>query len=430
MFRIRNIIFVFIIGLSSIQSAAQNNVSELIQRALDSSHLLNVQDYLIRDARIKNTSGYAGNLPNINFNSEGRYDLNSTRLQFFDGDTRNATGASNYSASANVDLTYPIYEAGAKSLRKNQLGQELESQLINSKLEKQDIVLNVLQAIADYKFYKQQIKTHQKDTALWLELLRLREQMISIGKGTRVDLIQIQSQINQSSVQLEQVRQLKEMAKVRLQKWTFLNKEEQLPALNLHSYLKKADIIDQNASQPIQEQAKNEMRQAEIALGIARSMQYPVLSVFAGYGYAWSRNAVGILLSNQNFGPYAGLRINWNLYNGKQVQTDIESSKLQLAAENESLKAIERELNYEINELQTALNRQQIILQREKEQFVLQQEQVEIIKEQYEQGRIDILQVLNFQRQAVITQLNIANAEYQSLNYLIQILYTEGAFAN
>ncbi len=180
------------------------------------------------------------------------------------------------------------------------------------------------------------------------------------------------------------------------------------------------DFVDQllvrtgTPTSPLLDRQKVQIRQAELSMELSKSLQYPLLSLFAGYGYNWSRNAVGILLSNTNFGPYGGLRLNWNLYDGDRVDIDIQSAKLQMSANKALYEDTHRELNYREKELKGALNRQQVILQQESRQKQLLEDQFELVQAQYREGRIDVLEVLNFQRRVLLNQLNMAEANFRS----------------
>lgn len=411
---------------------AQSNtltVKSLIDQALDSNYTLQSGTYLIKRSQIQNTGGYAGNLPSITLGGQGQYELNSSRLEFFDGASRGASNASNYSAGGSLDVNYPIYEAGAKAIRKERLNTQLDDAQINYQIDKQDLISEILQLVSSYEFHEEQVETYKEDTLYWSNLLQLRKDILSYGKGSQIDIIQIQTELNASIAQLERTSQQKFIVETRLRDLTFLSDSEGVQDMEVNDFLDQLLVRTGTPTSPLLDRQKVQIRQAELSMELSKTLQYPLLSLFAGYGYNWSRNAVGILLSNTNFGPYGGLRLNWNLYDGDRVDIDIQSAKLQMSANKALYEDTQRELNYREKELKGALNRQQIILQQESRQKQLLEDQFELVQAQYREGRIDVLEVLNFQRRVLLNQLNMAEANFQIRNYKVQLLYNDGTLA-
>ena len=196
------------------------------------------------------------------------------------------------------------------------------------------------------------------------------------------------------------------------------------------AFLDQAMVRNEDYSLPALDLEKNQLKTALLANELAKSLQFPVISAFAGYGYNWSRNAVGILLSNQNFGPYVGIRLNWNIYSGNQTKIDIQSAELQAASERSDLRAVERDINYQIEQFSDALRTQQQILKQEEKQRKMLQQQYDLVEAQYKEGKIDILEVLNYKRQVLLNQLNIAQAQHLIRTYKIQLMYHRAYLAN
>ena len=432
MCKARTILIAAILSLWGFSINAQSPISveKLLQRALDSSFVLTSNEYLIQRSHLRNTSGYAGNLPSIQASGQSQIDLNSSRLQFFDGNTRTANNAANYSAGISMDLTYPIYEAGAKAARKDQLQNQLENSQIQYKLSQQDLLREVLLIASEYNLWRKNVEIYSADTVYWNEILDLQEQIFEFGKGNRIELIQVESELNASIAQLSRNQQQLDILYTQLAGLAFLKEENSIDSIRMTAFLDQAMVRNEDYSLPALELEKNQLKTALLANELAKSLQFPVISAFAGYGYNWSRNAVGILLSNQNFGPYVGIRLNWNIYSGNQTKIDIQSAELQAASERSDLRAVERDINYQIEQFSDALRTQQQILKQEEKQRKMLQQQYDLVEAQYKEGKIDILEVLNYKRQVLLNQLNIAQAQHLIRTYKIQLMYHRAYLAN
>lgn len=414
------------IFLFSSTASAQISHEELVRQAIDNSYRLSAQNYDILRTQTRNSEGVAGNLPRISLSGNARLDNNNIRLQFFDGREVAENNAANYSAGSNLDVEYPIYEGGAKDIRKQQLAWEARQAENNYQNAKEEILSNVLTYVADLQLHKSQAKIYAADTTYWSELLELREQMKSLGRGTQTDIIQIQSELNNSRIQLQRALQSASIARTRLEGLAFLEEDQQVDSGDIRLFLEKQRLSVPDRAPAVVDQSEVQLRQAETDLALNKSAVYPTVSAFLGYGYSWSRNAVGVLLSNQSFGPYGGLNMNWTIYDGKRLQLEKEAAELARLQQRSNLSQVEREIDFLQREIENALREERNIYQKEEKQSQILEDQYEVVRAQYREGRIDILEVLNYQRQFRLSQLNINTANHQIALYLIELLYLNG----
>jgi|GEM_PF-920519 len=406
--------------------SAQISHEELIRHSIDNSYRLSAQNYDILRTQTLDNKGVAGNLPRVSLSGNARTDVNNIRLQFFDGRDVAENNATNYSAGTSLDVEYPIYEGGAKNIRKQQLAWQARQAEFTYQNAKEEILTNLLNSVADFQLHKSQAEIYAADTTYWSELLELREQMKSMGRGTQTDILQIQSELNNSRIQLQRALQSASIARTRIENIAFLEEDQQIDSSNIRLFLEKTGLSAPERPPAIVGQSEVALRQAETNLALSKSAIYPTISVFAGYGFSWSRNAVGVLLSNQTFGPYGGLNMNWTLYDGKRLQLEKEAAELARLQQRSNLDQVEREIDFLQREIENALREERSIYQKEEKQSQLLREQFEVIQAQYREGRIDILEVLNYQRQYRLSQLNINMANYQIALYLTELMYLKG----
>lgn len=397
-----------------------------MQNAIENNHQLAADNYQVLQSRTLNTKGVAGYLPRVSLSGNARTDINNIRLQFFDNREISQNNADNYSAGTNLDVEYPIYEGGAKKARKRQLRLDAEISEVNYQTNKEEILRQLFNRMAEYQLHNRQMEVYASDTLHWTELLELRKEMKSLGRGDQKDIVQIEAELNSSRIQFQRARQSAILARNQLEALTFIDSTAALNVNNLRTYLEKRTVSPVELGPSILQGAELELAQRNTLLSLSQSALYPTISLFAGYGFSWSRNAVGVLLSNQTFGPYGGVTLNWTLYDGNRLQREKEAAEIAELSQREVVKNQEREITFAKREFNKAIRTEREIFRQEEKQQQILQRQYQIFEDQYREGQTDILEVLNYRRQYRLSQLNANTADYQLIQYLIEWLYFDG----
>lgn len=421
-----SIIFLFAFLWSSYTGWSQLKVEDLVQNAIENNHQLAADNYQVLQSRTLNTKGVAGYLPRVSLSGNARTDINNIRLQFFDNREISQNNADNYSAGTNLDVEYPIYEGGAKKARKRQLRLDAEISEVNYQTNKEEILRQLFNRMAEYQLHNRQMEVYASDTLHWTELLELRKEMKSLGRGDQKDIVQIEAELNSSRIQFQRARQSAILARNQLEALTFIDSTAALNVNNLRTYLEKRTVSPVELGPSILQGAELELAQRNTLLSLSQSALYPTISLFAGYGFSWSRNAVGVLLSNQTFGPYGGVTLNWTLYDGNRLQREKEAAEIAELSQREVVKNQEREITFAKREFNKAIRTEREIFRQEEKQQQILQRQYQIFEDQYREGQTDILEVLNYRRQYRLSQLNANTADYQLIQYLIEWLYFDG----
>lgn len=421
-----SIIFLFAFLWSSYTGWSQLKVEDLVQNAIENNHQLAADNYQVLQSRTLNTKGVAGYLPRVSLSGNARTDINNIRLQFFDNREISQNNADNYSAGTNLDVEYPIYEGGAKKARKRQLRLDAEISEVNYQTNKEEILRQLFNRMAEYQLHNRQMEVYASDTLHWTELLELRREMKSLGRGDQKDIVQIEAELNNSRIQFQRARQSAILARNQLEALTFIDSTAALNVENLRTYLEKRTVSPVELGPSILQGAELELAQRNTLLSLSQSALYPTISLFAGYGFSWSRNAVGVLLSNQTFGPYGGVTLNWTLYDGNRLQREKEAAEIAELSQREVVKNQEREITFAKREFNKAIRTEREIFRQEEKQQQILQRQYQIFEDQYREGQTDILEVLNYRRQYRLSQLNANTADYQLIQYLIEWLYFDG----
>jgi len=154
---------------------------------------------------------------------------------------------------------------------------------------------------------------------------------------------------------------------------------------------------------------------AQLDYSIANSKRFPVITGNLSYGLSHSSNGAGIVVSNDATGISGGLNLNYNLFDGLKVKTQIDNANLSIQSneelKKESEKTIARDVYNAYNGYQFSLQQQNS----ENQHVALAQMALKRTEEAYKNGQATALEF----RQA---QLNLINAQTKKYNTGLAVL--------
>jgi outer membrane protein TolC len=283
-------------------------------------------------AKNNNTLANANFLPTVS--AVGTYGLSSTntRQEFFNGDSRSATGAGSRNARAAAEANWVIFDG----FRRQALSQQFDleelrsSELINAE------TLQFFESV-EIKYYQlaqlqREIELTRKSIQLNQAIQVLARQKQQIGVGSESEVLQATSQLNADSIIL--IGQEGQIASERIALNHLINQP-----LATQFFV---DTLLENTPLPSQQLMLEEARKRNPALLLSqldqlntdfqikelKSVLYPKLSINAAYAYNFSRAEVGFLLSNRTFGPSSQLTFSYDIYNGRNLKNELKNIDL------------------------------------------------------------------------------------------------------
>ncbi len=420
-----------------IASAVDAQVSLNLRQVADSVLIHNFQIRLVRiDADIaneQNTLGAAGYFPRIGLNASQENSSVNTRQEFFNGDVRKAQGALNQSVAAGVRLDWTLFQGFyVQSMRE-------ELQLKEEAAALQTILAIESELYESARLYYEIIAREQLfaslDTALRFSQLRveLEKTKLALGKANRLDYLQSLLDLNADSAQWLQ------------EKTTLINLKTQLKqqmGASLSLQYTVNDSFTQSEIMPYEtfrangllqntELRNNKLQELLAINGIRKmkSQRYPNLGLISEYSFVSSRNAVGILKSNQSLGPSVGLGLSYNLFNGSQVNRDLAIAKLE--RERSSLQRERGEYTFETELMQAYEDYllQHKLLDFERKNVELARENVKLSQVQLKAGSINAFQFRDVQQASLEAEGRFANARYNLKRIELDLMRLSGGLA-
>jgi outer membrane protein TolC len=424
------ILFACVICVKPVLAQEELGLKELIDLALEQNYQIKVLRNNVEIAQNSNTAGNAGMLPEVMADAEIRQQINTSRQEFFSGDTQEATNAQNNAFSAGLGARWIIFDGFAMFARKEQLNQlELRSKA-DQRFFLEQTVADLAIAYYQLKQESQLLKAYQKSLEVSQTRFKYTQKAYEVGSANMLDVQLARVDRNtDSSLVITQEARIQELA---LSINRIINREltagiEPTDSIRLTASFNLPELLAsaQSANASLNAQQIEEL----IALNeskIRRGGLFPEVEVFGTYGFNRQTNEVGFLQSSRTFGPDFGLRVRFNLFSGGQE--NIATRNAVIAAENAAL--VYDDLSLEVNAavrtayLQWKAALKQVSVEREGISAALQA--LNIASEQYQVGIITNIEFRIIQLNAVDAQTRLLQAQFIAKSREIELLRISG----
>lgn len=351
--------------------------------------------------------------PTVDLNASFNSSANYTNQRFLDGRTVDRFGRS-FTPGTNVSLSLTLFDGGRMQASFDRLGLLSEFSLIQSKVIIQNTIVDVMRSYFDIVREKKTIDYLNTVIRYYTERLKITEERWNVGRGSKLDFLQSQTDLNTQLADLARAQNNYRNAKVNLngllvrepsQDFTI---QELLP-IGDYSYNdlldkaknQNAEILLLNKAIEISQKTEQEME----------ALRKPIVNLNSSFGYNYNNSNAGFILSNQTAALNAGVSARWNLFDGNHRKNQIAIAKL-----NTDMAKLNREsLEYQISaDLTAAYNRftsNKEILKLEEEIIMIAEENLSISLEKFRLGGSTILELNEAQRSYDAALNRLVNAE-------------------
>jgi outer membrane protein len=394
------------------------SLQDAIATALTNNYDIKLVNNDVQIAKNNVNPGNAGLLPRLDGSfAEGGSRQNTTRTQS-NGNEQTLSGVRNTNMSYGVALGWTIFD-GFQMFTNYERLKELQKQgEVNGKA----VILTTISGVinAYYTVMKEQQLVVARDSALDVSALRLRiaDNKLSIGRGSKLDVITARVDYNtDTSAYLQEINLLKNAK-------TSLN---QVMARDLNADFKVDEVIEINngldyaalASQmeqlnPDLQNAFINKKLAELNLKQVKGQRYPVVGLNGGYDYQKSTSPTGFNTQQRTNGFTYGLTASLNIFNGFLQRQNERNAKIEISSAELSMEKIKQDIAAQLvssyQSYQTNLN----LLKVENNNVELAKQSLDITLAKYRLGSIAPLELREAQRNAIDAISRYLEAQYQA----------------
>ncbi len=309
-------------------------VRDAVGIALENNYAIRLTKNVQRAAKENNTYGNAGFLPTVTGNlTQSNSVQNSNQIQN-NGEERSLDNARNNSLNYGVNIGWTVFDGFGMFARMERL-RELEKQ---GELEMKRAVLTTIGDVITmyYTILEQQNMLSALDSSIHISTERLRtaQNRFSIGKAAKLEVLNVQVNLNEDvSARLRQAETVKNL-KTSLN--SLLARELDIDFMvdtlvNIDGALVYTDLLDKaNQFNPDLQLIVLNKRLAELDLKNVKAGRYPIVRLNTGYNFSRSESSLGFVAQSNARGLNYGITASVNIFDGFNQRRNERIAKIQV----------------------------------------------------------------------------------------------------
>jgi outer membrane protein len=321
-------------------------LEEAISTALKNNYNIQLARIDSSAAALDNSYAYAAFIPQLNANAGRTWNVNAQKVEFADGRNRDTSGLKNNNLQAAVNLNWTLFDGLRMFATRDRLAELVRLGEINVKNEVVNTVASVVTTYYNVVQQKQQLRAIEEQMRLNDERVKLADRRLSVGLGTKQELLQAQTDLNaQKSAQLGQrtaIEQLKQQLN-QVMGIDIARSYDVLDTIPINNNIQLEEIRSAaEANNPQLLLARKNIDIANIVLRERRAELLPTISFLSAYNFTRQNNNAVVNVQAQplfslnrgfNYGITATIPI-LNNFNQrrlvKQARLDIRFQETQL----------------------------------------------------------------------------------------------------
>lgn len=410
------LLFFFCFAIGNAQELL--TLENAVKIALENNYEIKIADNNLKINKTNVAIGNAGMLPSISAVATDNNSIQNTSQTRADGNTVNLKNAKNNNLSYGVALDWTIFD-GMKMFAKYDQLKELQN-LSDAQL-KMTIINKVSSVNSVYhNLIQEQQLLSDLDSTITISKKRLEftKNRYTIGKGSKLDVLNAQVDLNTDLGNLVKEKQTYANAKTLLNQILArdLNTDFRVSeGINVDNKLKLVDLMALAEKQnPELEMQIINKKVSELELKQIKADRYPTIGVNTGYNFNDSKSSLGFTTQSSAHGLNYGFSASLNLFDGnaqnrneKIAKMQVDNSKLVI---DQQLIQLRTNLTVAYQVYLTNLD----LIDLEENNTAISKQNLEITAEKFKIGTITSVEFRAAQLNYINSRIRLSNAQFQA----------------
>lgn len=374
----------------------------------------------------------AGLLPNVNISGGYGLDLNSSKTkQSADGTTSSIHNSLDQSLNIGLQLDWTLFDGFSLWTNYRQLQLLQQQGELHTRIVIEDYIASLTAEYYNFVQQRIRLKNFRYAVKLSKERMRIVEERYHIGNFSRLDYQQAKVDFNADSAAYMRQQEALKTSCIRLNELMAMEDVTQrlhIPdtAINVMVTLDH-DVLMQSmyAINSNLLKAQQDEKLSKMDLKKVLSRNYPYVKLNGGYGYTWNKYEISNTNRRTNWGPYIGLTVGFNLFDGKR-RTDRKNARIDVESAKLERENIELALVADMQNLWQAYQNNVQVLDLERQNLIAAIENHEIASERYLLGDLSGFEMREAQKSLLDAEERILKAEYETKMCEISLLQLSG----
>jgi outer membrane protein len=410
------LLFFFCFAIGNAQQIL--TLENAIKIALDNNYEIKIAGNNLKIDQTNVAIGNAGMLPSISAVATDNNSILNTSQTRADGTTVNLKNAKNNNLNYGVGLDWTIFD-GLKMFAKYDQLKELQ------KMGDAQLKMTIINKISSvnsvyYDLIQEQQKLFDLDSTIVISQKRLEftKNRYTIGKGSKLDVLNAQVDLNTDLGNLLKEKQVYSNAK------TLLN---QLLARDLNTDFKVSDKINVDRKLQLAELTALAEKQnpeleiqiinkkvSELQLKQIKGERYPTVKLNTGYNFNETKSSLGFTTQSSAHGLNYGFSASLNLFDGDSQNRNEKIAKIQLDNSNLAIEQQTISLRSNLTVAYQIYLTNLDLIDLEENNTAISKQNLEITAEKFKIGTITSVEFRAAQLNYINSRIRLSSAQFQA----------------
>jgi outer membrane protein TolC len=421
-----------------IASVAPSVVSAQLLTEADVVALVLENNYSIRVTRLDEkvlenniTPGNAGFLPQLDVTAGTNNSITNARQEYLSGQVNERDNAKSGSVNAGASLNWTLFDGMRMFTSYDMLKQELKAGELRTRLQIESTLSNALMVYYNIVQLKQKKAVFEKAVKLGQERVGIANDMLMLGAGSRLDLLQAEVDLNTDNSELINFQDRITEASIALNQ---LMARDATTQFAVEDTFKVASVIDYATLKSKMEQnnpslliGQSDLELAQINLNQIKGRRAPVLGLNMGYNFNDQNSESGFLKTSRTSGFNYGISANVNLFDGFNLNRQQQNARIGIEQAQLEYDGYLEQLQAELLSAYTTYTNKLRMVAFEKQNLETANINFDIAGERYRLGELSGFEFREAQKNQLLANDRLINSLYEVRLLEITLMQLSGS---
>lgn len=419
MHSIRPFIFFFLVQFPILLFAQEILTSEqAIKIALENNYSIRIARNQAEISSNNVTYGNAGFMPSVDLNVSQNNNIQNSKQEFLSGQDNEKENAKSSSFNLSGVFNWTLFD-GLEMFTNYEKLKELEAMgELAARVVIERTIVSVLSSYYDLVRQKQRLQVIDKTISISEERIRLAEEKFQLGAASRLEILQAQVDYNADRSDQLNSEEIFRTSKIRLNNLLArdialdFDVEDTIDTVSMPAWKDVYDIAMANNTYLQMNNIDTRLTSLELRSLNARRM--PRLNANMGYSYLKSESEAGFMKTNQTSGINYGLSVGWNIFNGFNLNRQIDNARIMKENAEIELMDFRSTLHTDLMATYLSLQSKKQLVDFESLNLEVADRNLAIAMERFRLGELSGFELREAQKNYLAAESRLITARYQA----------------
>ena len=405
--------------------------ADMIALVLENNYSIRVTrlDEKILDNNV--SPGNAGFLPQLNASAGTNNSVTNARQEYLSGQVNERDNARAGSLNAGASLNWTLFDGMRMFTSYDKLKQELKAGELRTRLQIENTLGASLTMYYNIVQLNQKKAVFEKAITLGQERVGIATDMLMLGAGSRLDLLQAEVDLNTDRSQLINLEDLITEASIALNQLMARDASTSFTVRDTFTVARILDYADLKAKMEQNNPAlligQSDLELAQLNLKEIKGRRSPVLGVNMGYSFNDQNSESGFLKTSRTSGYNYGISANMNIFDGFNLNRQQQNARIGIEQAELEYQGYLEQLQAELLAAYTSYANKLKMVVFEKQNLETALVNFEIAGERFRLGELSGFEFREAQKNQLLANDRLINALYEVRLLEITLMQLSGS---